>query len=93
MAGRQDVRDEKRLVLEQESVLRDEKRLLLEEKRIQTESVAAVDRNNIERQRIALEERRMEADNKRAEEAAAERRLTMELQKSMIELIRDMNKR
>lgn len=45
--------------------------------------------NCIERRRFVLEERRFKAEKKRGEEAAAERRLGMEIQLSMLELIRE----
>jgi len=80
---RQEERDEKRITFE-------EKRIELEEHRIETEAVAAEHRNEIEKRRVDLEGKRFEEEKKRSEEAATERRMGLEVQRSMLELIREM---
>lgn len=99
MAERQDARDEERLLLEKSRVDREEKQLMREEKRLETDSRVAQDRNEIERRRVALEERRFDADRrraeceaKRAEELSAERKVAMEVQKGMLELVRELQR-
>ncbi|PXF43243.1 hypothetical protein BWQ96_07016 [Gracilariopsis chorda] len=97
MAERQDVRDQEHLSLDMSRIVRDEKLLTLEKQRINNAPSAAEDRNEIEQRRVDLEESRLESErskaeenNKRKREAAAERRLGMEGQRSMLELIREL---
>jgi len=69
---------------------RDEKRLLLEQTKMDSDCALAKDRNEIERRRVAVEERRVDEDANRAAEAAEERRLNMEVQKTMLEVIKNL---
>jgi hypothetical protein len=76
---------------EKTRALLDEKRLEVEQKRLDIEVAEVEHRRSIETRRMILEEKRFEADQAKAADEREERKLSMKLQLSMIEMMKNMN--
>ena len=85
-----DSAEESRIMLAERKEELDKQRLKMEEECFEAERTAAQDRNAQERRRVELEELRFTQEAKRAEESSIERHLNLGLQKSMLDMLREM---
>ena len=85
-----DSANESKIMLAEQQDERVKQRLKMEEERFEAERTAAKDRNELERRRVELEELRFTQEAKRAEEYRKEQYLNLEVQKSVLDLLREM---
>lgn len=84
--------EEDRTVLAKRCDERDTTRLDLEQRQFEMAVKSADERSDIERRRLALDEQRHDAEQQRAKEQAAEKKLNLEIQKEMLGMLRDIRK-
>lgn len=83
-----DSAEKSRVQLAEKQDERDTKRLEIEQCRLESEKSAAETRDKLELRRIEIGEQRFSEDIRRAEESSKERQMNLEVQRSMLELVR-----